>query len=160
LPDGDDMTFNATAIDDVLAVIVPALQTALSPILVSDGPPVPMPSDLSFVVIGGDVELQPGESDAADMTQEWVGLGYRVRDEVLKIHCSAVGRASRYSEARSAALAVIEQVGAALPIKPTSKTYNCLVSSVDRITNLAPAQAGAIVKVQFTITAKARLVSS
>lgn len=148
------MVTTTTAIGEVLPILVSTLTAALAPVLVCDGMPISLPADQSYLVIGGDIDPS---SEIAQMQQEWRGLGLATRYETLRVNCTAVGRDTRTPAARARALAVVQSVGVALPVKPTSDTYNAVVSNVDRVT-ASVAQSGVTVKVAFTITVNARLL--
>lgn len=145
---------STTAAGEVINAIVAALTPALAPVPVFDGTPVNTPADLSYVIIGGDIDP---DAEICDLMQEWHGLGLKSRHEDIHIKCVAVGRASTPPEARDLSLAVIQSVGANLPAKPTTNTFNALISGVDRM--VAPrSQAGITHKSSFTILVKARLL--
>jgi len=107
-----------------------------------------------LIVAGEDIDT---EADAADMSQEWVGLGLKSRYEDLNIYCTAIGRAPAPGDARRLALAVVEATGEHLVIKPTQESYNALVSAVERV-RATVAQSGVTCRVTFVISAKARLL--
>ena len=142
----------ATAISDVIAATLASFSALTIPVY--DGTPITVPSDIEYVIIGGDLEPN---SDIAVMNQEWRGLGYKVRMEELIIRCTAVGRASRVNDARELALDAIQQVAESLSIKPTENTYNALVDSVEQMVS-SIAQSGVTVRAMFTIRANARLI--
>ena len=153
------MTARYTAIGEAIPALVTAITSALD-IPVYDGGTDFIPSDTSYVIIGG-IENDPAQPDSemAEMVQEWHGLGAKGKLEEMMIHCLAVGRASRANAARTLALQIVEDVAAAVPEKPSTHTYNAMLSSVDRIEK-GNAQSGATVHVIFTISVKGRLVPS
>jgi hypothetical protein len=149
-----------TAINDVTLAIVAAIDAGVA-YPVFDGPPSKLPSgtgQYQWLVIGADVlDDQSGPATASVMDQEWSSLGEVSRAEEMRIHCVAVGRANSIANARALAMTVIQDVGTFLPRHPTQETYNALISTVSAVRphNVA---GGALVHIEFTISASARLV--
>jgi hypothetical protein len=149
-----------TAIDEVTLAVVTAIRAGVT-YPVFDGPPSKLPSgpkQYKWLAIGVDVlNDQSGPATAAVMDQVWSGLGEPSRAEEMHIHCVAVGRADSIANARALAMAVIQDVGTYLPKHPTPESYNALISAVSAVRphNMA---GGALVHVEFTISASARLV--
>lgn len=150
----------ATAINDVTLAIVAAIDAAVT-YPVFDGPPSKLPSGVNqyqFLAIGVEVlDDQSQPANAAEMSQAWVGLGEPARYEDLVIHCVAVGRADSIANARALAMAILQDVDTNMPKHPTPESYNALISAVTAVRphNLP---GGAIVHIQFTVSASARLV--
>jgi len=150
----------ATAIDDVTLAIFAAIDAAVT-YPVFDGPPSKLPSgtgQYKWLAIGVDVlDDQSGPATAAIMDQTWASLGEISRAEQMQIHCVAVGRGTSIANARALAMAVIQDVGTYLPKHPTPESYNALISTVSAVKphNMA---GGALVHIEFTISASARLV--
>ena len=149
-----------TAIDAVTLAIIAAIDAAVA-YPVFDGPPSKLPrgtDQYKWLAIGVDVlDDQAGPATAAVMTQVWSGLGEVSRAETMDIHCVAVGRGTSIASARALAMAVIQDVGQYLPKHPTPESYNALISTVSAVKphNMA---GGALVHIEFTISASARLV--
>jgi hypothetical protein len=148
----------ASVINDVIVAVVTALDSAVS-YQVFDGPPSkrPVRGTAQYLVIGAEaLDDEQGAESAASMEQTWQGLGEIMRMEELDILCVAVGRASSIAQARSLAMGIIEDVMTNLPRHPTNESFNCLISSVGsvKVNNTA---GGAVVHVEFTISASARL---
>lgn len=149
----------ASVISDVIVAVVAALDAAVS-YPVFDGPPSRRPArgTTQFLVIGAEtLDDDQGEVSAAVMDQVWRGLGEVARDETLEIYCVAVGRASTIAQARLLAMGIIQDVTTNLPKNPTAETYNALISNVGalKVNNTA---GGAVVQIEFVISATARLV--
>lgn len=127
---------------------------------VFDGPPARNPSRsiVRYVTIGAaeDTDNQANPTVSAQMSATYTGLGQVAREERLELHCVATGKAKTIALARPIALAVVADVGAALPKSPTPETYGAQISSIlaVRSHNIS---GGAIVQVQFIISATARL---
>lgn len=152
------MTTKISALDDLVVVLVSTLDAALA-YPVSDGPPSKQAARGStqyLAVFATDAESQDQADDAATMEQTFSGLGQVSREEHIEIKCVAGGRASTIAQARSRAMSVVQDVGANIPKHPTNETYGVFVSHVDSAKphNLS---GGAVVTVQFTISATARL---
>ena len=152
------MTVRYTAIGELIPALVTILTSALS-IPVYDGGTAFIPSDTSYVIIGG-TEVDPNQVDSemAEMVQDWHGLGAKGKLEDIMVHCLAVGRADTAANARLAALAVVESVAAAIPEKPSPHTYNATLGNVNRLEKGGAQQSGFTVHATFTIESKARLV--
>jgi hypothetical protein len=148
-----------TVIDDVILALVAALDTALTyPIF--DGPPSKR-ADRSvpvYLIIGAD-DAADDEVDSATMSSQWVGLGQVSREEMLDIHCMAVGKAINGSvaTARRTAMNAIQDVNTYMPKSLTPETYGGQVSNVDSVKSKNE-PGGAIVTIAFTIQVSARLV--
>jgi hypothetical protein len=147
-----------TSIDDVILALVSALQGAVA-YPVFDGPPskLPLRTDDRFLAVGAEqIDEQTDPVDSAGMDQEWRGLGNRARYETLRVNCVAIGRAKTIADARAVAMAVLGDVGSNLSIHPTLETYSALVSTVTAVRS-HNTTGGAVVQIQFIITANARL---
>ncbi|MGH7239681.1 MAG: hypothetical protein ACREHG_06400, partial [Candidatus Saccharimonadales bacterium] len=91
--------------------------------------------------------------------QQWKGLGAIAREETVTIYCIAVGISASISGARSNAHDVLNDVTTNLPLKPTSNSYNALIDQVGAVSsrNLS---GGAMVHIEFTISAEARITNA
>ena len=148
----------ATSVNDVILALVASLQAAVS-YPVYDGPPSkkPLRGVNQYVAIGvEDLDDQASPTTSALMDQTYSGLGQKAREETLHINCAAYGSASTVTQARALAVAALQDVDTYLGVHPTSETYNALVSAISAIRshNLP---GGAIVHIQFTVSATARL---
>lgn len=147
-----------TAIDDVIVAVVAALKAAVA-YPVYDGPPSKLPTRGAdrFVAIGADdINDQTQPAKSAEMSQQWYGLGQVARLEDLHIDCVAVGRAKSIADARLIAMAVVEDIGMNLGKHLTPETFGAMVGEVSAVRSHNVA-GGAIVQIQFVITASARL---
>lgn len=152
------MTTKVSSIDDVILAIVTALDAAVS-YPVYDGPPSNWPDRTvsKWVSVGADdLTDQENFTISATMDQEWTGLGPGARYETIQINCVAVAKSTSIAAARSLAMSVIEDAGSNLAVHPTDETYGALVSSVAAVRS-HNITGGAIVHVNFVITANARL---
>lgn len=153
------MTLLATTIDEVILAIVSTLSGALS-YKVYDGVPSKLPETRSvtkYLVIGAEnLDNREGFTQAADMTQTWAGLGQVARDELVYIHCVAVGVSTSIAGARANAVAILDDVRNHLPTHPSTNTYNALIEQITLV-RTKNAHGGALVHIEFTITAKARI---
>jgi hypothetical protein len=154
------MTVRYTAIGELIPALVSTLSDALD-IPVFDTSPTAVPSDASYVVIGGtEVDPTAVDSEVAQMAQEWHGLGAKGKLEDIMIQNVAVGRAATAADARDAALAIAESVAAAIPQKPSPHTYNATFEQIVRMERGPVQQSGFTIHAIFTIVSKARLVPS
>ncbi len=150
-----------TALDEVILAIVAAVKADVS-YPVWDGPVSKRPdrSETKILLIGAEEYTDPSEdasdTNAAKMDQEWVGLGQAAREETLEIYCVAIGRGTTVANARSLAMAVVKDVGDNIGLHPTNETYGAFISSVSAARS-RNTSGGAIVQIQFVISAKARL---
>jgi hypothetical protein len=152
------MPIKVTALDGLILAVVAAVDAAVT-YPVYDGPPSKQPNRgiTQYVAIfATEAEDQSQADDSAVMDQVFYGLGQVAREEHLSIKCVAGAKASTVTAARSLAMSVIQDVGAALPRNPTPETYGCLISAVDAAKPHNTA-GGAVVTIQFTIYATARL---
>ena len=152
------MTTKITALDDLILALVAAFDAAVT-YPVTDGPPskqMPRGTSKYLAVFASEAEDQSQADDSATMEQSLYGLGQIAREETLNIKCVAGGRARDVTQARSIAMSVVQDAGANIPKHPTNETYGCFISQVEsaRPHNVA---GGAVVTIQFTITASARL---
>jgi hypothetical protein len=146
-----------TTIDEAIIAIVAAMKAAVT-YTVTDGPPSKLPRDNRFLAIGAEqLDDQAEPTTAATGEQEFYGLGEVSRLEQIRINCVASGRARSVADARSLAMSVVSDVGTHLPRNPTAETYSALIGSVTAVRhhNLP---GGALVHIEFTITATARIV--
>lgn len=151
----------ATAIGDVITAVVAALD-ADTTYRVYDGPigKRAFRGETQFVVIGAEepwIDEDDAPVSAANMTQEWKGLGQPARDEELTIPCCAVGKADRVSIARGLALGAVQDAFDNLGLHPTAETYNALINEVVALDS-RNVPGGAVVIAKFTIMANARLI--
>lgn len=151
----------ATAIDSVIVAVIAALTDAVD-YEVFDGPPTSLPSrsENQFVAIGAEAPLTDDEApvyDAANMSQVWTGLGAKRRTEELHINCVAVGKSTTVALARGLAVGVIDDVAAIIGLHPgNDNTWNSLVSEISS-TRVRNVPGGAVVQIQFVISANANL---
>lgn len=149
----------ASLIDDISLAIWSAIKSAVA-YPVFDGPPSKLPDrgSAQYLVIGAETldDIQQ-MTPAADMTQEWIGLGEKARREELVIHCVAVARSRTIAGARAIGMAMIQDADSHIPLHPTPESFNALINGVTAL-RAANMPGGAIVHVEFTISASARLV--
>lgn len=148
-----------TSLDDVIVAVVAALKAANLGYPVFDGPPSQRPGREAtrYVCIGlEDLPANDAEANSATMDQAWAGLGEKARYENLHVECVAVGKAKSAADARSLAIAVIQDVANNLSIHPSAETFNALVSAVTAA-RVRDTGGGTVIVVQFTISANARL---
>lgn len=151
----------ATAINDVILAIVAAVDAAVT-YPVFDGPPTTLPnrSETKFLVIGAEAPLTDDEApvyDAATMAQTWKGLGQARREEELRINSVAVGKSTSVAAARALAIGVLDDVAANIGLHPGNlNTFNALISEVNT-TRVRNVPGGAVVQIQFIISAHANL---
>lgn len=151
----------ATAINDVILAIVTAVDNAVA-YPVFDGPPSTLPSqsETKFVAIGAEAPLTDDTApvyDAATMSQVWKGLGQPMRDEELRINCVAVGKSTSVAAARALAISVLDDVADSIGIHPgDANVYNALISQINT-TRVRNVPGGAVVQIQFMISAHANL---
>jgi len=151
----------STSIHDVILTVVSTMQGAVT-YEVFDGPPTKLPGrkETKFLVIGAESPLTDDEApvyDAATMAQEWKGLGQKRREEEIRINCVAVGKSTTVAIARGLAVGILDDIATNLPVHPGSdNTYNALISEVNS-TRVRNVPGGAVVQIQFTISAHANL---
>lgn len=156
----------ATAINDVILAVVESLSAAVS-YPVFDGPPADYPNRKidQYVSIGAEnIDDQTDPTHSAQMDAEWKGLGQKLREESLSINCVAVAKSAKeprrggtIAEARAIAMQVMQDVQDHLPLTPSAETYNAQVSAISAVRS-HNITGGAIVQIQFTISATARLI--
>lgn len=152
---------SATSIHNVILAVVSTLKNAVT-YEVFDGPPSKLPgrAETKFLVIGAEAPLTDDEEpvhDAATMSQVWKGLGQKVREEEIRIYCVAVGKSNSVANARGYAAGILDDVATNLPVHPgNDNTYNALISEVNS-TRVRNVPGGAVVQIQFTISAHANL---
>ena len=148
----------ATAINDVILAVVAAMVAAVD-YPVFDGPPSKRPGrdvDRWLAIGAEDVDDPANPTQSAKMEAAFTSLGMVVRTEDLHIDCVAVGKASTIALARNAAAAVVEDASQNLPHAPSAQSYAAHVSAVSAMHSYNTA-GGAVVQIQFTISANARL---
>ena len=157
------MTTKVSALNDALTSVVTGMRAAVA-YSVFDGPPTKRPGRTvtQYLVIGAEqLDDQANPTTAATMNQSFSGLGQIARDEHIEIHCVAVGRAiaDQITTARAAAMSIVQDVGAYLAANkhPTNELYNMLVSDVSAA-QVHNTPGGAIVHIQFVISAEANLI--
>jgi len=152
----------ATTIDELITGIVSTIGAAVN-YKVYDGVPSKLPETrivTQYLVIGAEnLDNREAFTSSAHMEQAWAGLGAVARDETVFIDCVAVGIAKSIAGARANATAVLNDVKTNLPTHPTSNSYNALIEQVVAVRSLN-VQGGAIVQMQFIITAKARITDA
>jgi hypothetical protein len=149
-----------TAIHDVITAVVATLDAAAT-YPVYDGPISNRPGNTvdRYVIIGAE-ELTTGEGEtptnSATMDQTWYGLGQPAREENLNIECIAVAKAKTVALARGIAFSLIQDTFNSIGTHPSTETFNALVSGVTSVRS-RNVSGGAVVYIQFTISASARL---
>lgn len=153
------MTVVATTIDAVILAVVSAIDAGVS-YTVYDGMPSKLPETrlvTQYLVIGVEnLDNRDNFTSSANMAQTWAGLGQVARDEDVFINCVAVGVSKSIAGARANAKAILNDVVAYLPTHPTSDSYNALVEQVTSVRS-KNVQGGALVHMEFIISAKARI---
>lgn len=155
------MPTTSTSIHETILAIVEIMDAAVS-YKVFDGPPSKLPNraETKFLVIGAEVPLTDDNDsahDAATMSQVWSGMGPKRRTEEIRINCVAVGKSSTVATARGLAVGVIDDVADNIGIRPGNEgAYNTLVADIST-TRVRNVSGGAVVQIQFIITASANL---
>jgi len=157
------MTVTTSRVPAAIAALVDICRTSpgLAGVEIVDGPPIIDLSNPDLVFIG----WQPGEDQAATLTQSFNGAGARTRDEDFVITCYAEARSGDTDIAaqRVRAFALVGAVETALRATnelPEAPTLNGTVLWAHLTAgNLTQAQtkAGAVVGVAFSVTCRARI---
>ena len=127
---------------------------------VYDGIPSKLPETrvvTKYLVIGAEnLDDRENFTSAANMEQTWAGLGQVARDETVFINSIAVGVSTSIAGARANAKAVLDDVRNHLSTHLSTNTYNAMIEQVTSVKS-KNAHGGAIVQMEFIITAKARI---
>lgn len=152
----------ATTIDELISGIVSTMGAAVS-YKVYDGVPSKLPETRTvtqYLVVGAEnLDNREAFTSSAHMEQAWRGLGQAAREETVFVDCVAVGIARSVASARANATAILNDIQTHLPTHPTANSYNALIEQVVAVRS-KNAQGGAIVQMQFIITAKARITNA
>lgn len=148
-----------TTVDEAILAVVNQMSGSVN-YKVYDGIPTKLPDTRTvtkYLVVGAEtLDDRENFTSMAHMEQQWVGLGQVARDEVVFINCVATGVSTSIAGARANAKAILDDIRNHMSPRLSTNTYNALIEQVTSV-KAKNAHGGAIVQMEFIISANARI---